>query len=63
MTNESTLSTDSYSVQDLFLTHMQQQYADYRRVTSIKTSIALGCRSIENTFKKKNQHITKVIKS
>ena len=40
MTNESTLSTDSYSVQDLFTTDMQQQYADYRLVTSIKTSIA-----------------------
>jgi len=52
MTNESTLSTDSYSVQDLFLTDKQQQYADDRLVTSIKTSIALGCRSIEDTFQK-----------
>jgi len=40
MTNESTLSTDSYSVQGLFLTDMQQQCADYTLITSIKTSIA-----------------------
>ena len=52
MTNESTLSTYSYSVQGLFLTDMQQQYAEHRLIISIKTSVALGCRSIENTLKK-----------
>jgi hypothetical protein len=59
MTNESTLSTYSYSVQGLFLTDMQQQYAEHRLIISIKTSVALGCRSIENTLKKKGQVITK----